>query len=102
MKLDATKMKDWEIAEAAEENMKPFADLAAEMGLQKEEIIPVGKRVGKIDFIKAMHRLKLRHLSVLPEGGLDIELVAAAQGRLGNRTRRQPLEVLRGPEQNVA
>ncbi len=33
MKLDATKMKDWQIAEAAEEGMKSISQLAAEMGL---------------------------------------------------------------------
>jgi formyltetrahydrofolate synthetase len=58
MKLDATKMKDWEIAEAAEENMKPFLDIASDLGLEPNELIPMGKRVGKIDFNLAMSRLK--------------------------------------------
>lgn len=58
MKLDATKMKDWEIAEAAEENMKSFRELADGLGLQEDELIPMGKRLGKIDFIKVMDRLK--------------------------------------------
>ncbi len=58
MKLDATKMKDWEIAEAAEENMKSFNELGAELGLQDDELIPMGKRLGKVDFIKIMGRLK--------------------------------------------
>jgi len=57
-KLDATKMKDWEIAEAAEENMKPFATLASELGLKQDELIPMGKRLGKVDFMQAMKRLK--------------------------------------------
>jgi len=56
--LDTTKMKDWEIAEAAEENMKPFAAVAAEAGLKEDELIPMGKRIGKIDFQLAMQRLK--------------------------------------------
>jgi formate--tetrahydrofolate ligase len=60
MKLDATKMKDWEIAEAAEENMKTFEQLAEELGLQKDELIPMGKRLGKIDFPRALARLKDR------------------------------------------
>jgi len=60
MKLDPTKMKDWEVAEAAEENMKSFEELAKETGLENDELIPMGKRVGKIDFIKAMERLKDR------------------------------------------
>ena len=57
-KLDATKMEDWEIAEAAEENMKPFATLASELGLKEDELIPMGKRLGKVDFMQAMKRLK--------------------------------------------
>ena len=59
-KLDPTKLKDWEVAEAAEETMKPLAQLAEELGLEKDEVIPMGKRVGKVDFIRAMARLKDR------------------------------------------
>lgn len=58
MKLDPTKMKDWEIAEAAEENMKPFTILAEEMGLDQDELIPMGKKIGKIDFSRAIKRLQ--------------------------------------------
>ncbi len=57
-KLDATKMEDWEIAEAAEENMKPFTTLASELGLKEDELIPMGKRLGKVDFMQAMKRLE--------------------------------------------
>ena len=35
MKLDPTKMKNWEIAEAAEKNIKPIFQLAEEIGLQQ-------------------------------------------------------------------
>ena len=59
-KLDATKMADWEIAEAAEENMKPFTTIASELGLQEDELIPMGKRLGKVDFTQAMKRLRDR------------------------------------------
>ena len=41
MKLDATKMKDWQIAEAAEEQMKPVSQLAEEMGLEADELVVV-------------------------------------------------------------
>lgn len=58
MKLDPTQMKDWEIAEAAEENMKPLAQLAEEVGLQKDELIPMGRNLGKVDFMSAMNRLE--------------------------------------------
>ena len=60
MKLDPTKMKDWEIAEAAEQNMKPFMDVGRDVGLEEDELIPMGKRVGKVDFLAAMARLKDR------------------------------------------
>ena len=42
MKLDPTKMKDWEIAEAAEATLRPAADLAAELGLESGEWTPYG------------------------------------------------------------
>ena len=57
MKLDPTKMKDWQIAEAAEENMKPVRQLAEELGLQDDEILPMGRLLGKVDYIKALDRL---------------------------------------------
>jgi formyltetrahydrofolate synthetase len=58
MKLDPTKMKDWQIAEAAEENMKPVSQLAEEMGLREDELIPMGRRLAKVDHQKALSRLK--------------------------------------------
>jgi formyltetrahydrofolate synthetase len=57
MKLDPTKMKNWEIAEAAEKNIKPVFQMADELGLKKEEILPVGHNLGKIDFMKVLARL---------------------------------------------
>ena len=60
MKLDPTKMADWEVAEAAEENMKSVSQLAEELGLKNDEIIPMGKRLGKIDYSIAIARLKDR------------------------------------------
>jgi formyltetrahydrofolate synthetase len=60
MKLDATKMQDWEIAEAAEETMKPFMTVAKDLGLEDDELIPMGKRLGKVDFNQAFARLKDR------------------------------------------
>jgi len=57
MKLDATKMKDWQIAEAAEETMIPIGQLAEEMGLQEDELIPMGRKLAKVDYQKACARL---------------------------------------------
>lgn len=60
MKLDPTKMKDWQIAEAAEKNMKPVVELAKEIGLQDDELLPMGRLLGKVDYIKALDRLASR------------------------------------------
>ena len=58
MALDPTKYKDWEIAEHAEKNMKTVYQLGEELGLEKEELLPHGHYVGKIDFAKVLKRLK--------------------------------------------
>lgn len=57
-KLDPTKMKDWEIAEAAEATMKTVYQLRDEMGLQEKELFPYGHYVGKVDYISVLDRLK--------------------------------------------
>ena len=58
MKLDATKMKDWQIAEAAEEGMKPVSQLAQEMGLKESELIPMGRKLAKVDYQQVLARMK--------------------------------------------
>ena len=58
MKLDPTKMKDWQIAEAAETTMKPISKVAAEMGLKDEELIPYGKYLAKVDYLKVLDRVR--------------------------------------------
>jgi formate--tetrahydrofolate ligase len=57
MAYDATKMADWQIAEAAEEHMKSIWQLGEEMGLKKDEVIGYG-RIGRVDFMKIIDRLK--------------------------------------------
>lgn len=51
-------MADWEIAQASEANMKPFTQLGEELGLQADELIPMGRRIGKVDFLKTMERVQ--------------------------------------------
>ncbi|UCG49684.1 MAG: formate--tetrahydrofolate ligase [Phycisphaerales bacterium] len=58
MKLDPAVMKDWQIAEAAEANMKSVERLAGELGLHEDEIIPYGHRLAKVDFHKAFGRTR--------------------------------------------
>ncbi|MBP5285724.1 MAG: formate--tetrahydrofolate ligase [Kiritimatiellae bacterium] len=57
MKLDPTKMKDWQIAEAAEANLRPVRDLAGELGIAEDEWDGYGKYVGKIDVTKVLKRV---------------------------------------------
>ena len=56
---DATKMKDYEIAEAAERNMPTPEEWRDKLGLKKDEVIPYG-RIAKLDFMKIIERLKDR------------------------------------------
>jgi formate--tetrahydrofolate ligase len=56
--LDPLKMKDWEIAAAAEKTMKPIRQLAEEMGLAEDELIPMGKYLGKIEYQNVLERLE--------------------------------------------
>ncbi|MHB1041998.1 MAG: formate--tetrahydrofolate ligase [Eubacteriales bacterium] len=76
MAYDATKLKDFEIAELAEVNM-PTPDVWRErMNLQKDEIIPFG-RICRLDFMKIIDRLKDR-----PDGKY-IEVTAITPTPLG-------------------
>ena len=57
LKLDPTKMKDWQIAEAAEESMKSPRQLADDLGLKEDELIPMGRTLAKVDFQKVLARI---------------------------------------------
>ncbi len=57
MAYDAVKMQDWQISEASEENMPTPDEWAEKLGIQKDEILPMG-RLCKLDFLKIMDRLK--------------------------------------------
>ena len=57
MNLDPRVMQDWQIAEAAEERMKPIQRLAGELGLRDDELIPYGNKLAKVDYQKVLTRL---------------------------------------------
>jgi formate--tetrahydrofolate ligase len=57
MSLDPTKHADWEIAEAAETNMKTVYELGDELGLEKQELLPHGHYIAKLDFQSILKRL---------------------------------------------
>ncbi len=56
MPYDSTRMKDFEIAAAAEKTMPAPTDWQERLGLEKEEIIPYGK-ICKLDSMKMIKRL---------------------------------------------
>lgn len=60
MPYDATKLKDWQIAELAEEKMPTPEEWRDRLGLQKDEVIPYGSRLCKLDFAKIIERLRNR------------------------------------------
>ncbi|MDO9574492.1 MAG: formate--tetrahydrofolate ligase [Candidatus Contubernalis sp.] len=113
MPLDPTKHADWEIAQAAEATMKTVYDLGEEMGLMKEELLPHGHYVAKVDYMKVLERLKdkpdgkyidVTAITPTPFGeGKSTSMVGLVQG-LGKRgknvvcTIRQPSG---GPTMNV-
>ena len=113
MPLDPTKHADWEIAEAAEANMKQVYELAEELKLEKEELLPHGHYVAKVDYKRVLERLKDkpdgRYIDVtaitptpLGEGKSTSTMgLTQGMGRLGKNviaTIRQPSG---GPTMNV-
>jgi formate--tetrahydrofolate ligase len=50
-------MADWQISEAAEKNMPTPEEWREKLGLEKEEMLPMG-RLAKLDFLKIIDRLK--------------------------------------------
>ncbi len=89
MAYDATKMKDWEISEAAEANMPTPDEWRERLNLQKDEIIPYG-RLCKLDFMKVIERLKDR-----PDGKY-IEVTAITPTPLGEGKTTTTMGLLEG------
>ncbi|MEF9437469.1 MAG: formate--tetrahydrofolate ligase, partial [Candidatus Mariimomonas ferrooxydans] len=58
MPFDPTKHAVWEIAEEAETRMKSVYQIGEELGLEKEELLPHGHYVAKVDFNKILKRLE--------------------------------------------
>ncbi len=58
MALDPTKHLDWEIAEDAEKTMLTIYEIGEKLGLTKEELLPQGHYIAKIDFRAVLERLK--------------------------------------------
>jgi len=76
MAYNAVEMKDWQISEAAEKNMPSPEAWGEKLGLEKEEILAMG-RLAKLDFLKIMKRLESK-----PDGKY-IEVTAITPTPLG-------------------
>jgi len=58
MALDPTKHADWEIAQDAEKDMLTIYEIGEKLGLTKEELLPQGHYIAKVDFRAVLERLK--------------------------------------------
>ncbi|VAX27473.1 Formate--tetrahydrofolate ligase [hydrothermal vent metagenome] len=90
MPIDPTKHADWEVAEAAEKNMKTVYELAEEMGLDKKELLPHGHYVAKLDYKGILDRLKDR-----PDGKY-IDVTAITPTPLGEGKSTTTIGLLQG------
>jgi formate--tetrahydrofolate ligase len=57
-KYDPVKQKDWQIAEIAEAEMIPFEEMCDKLEIPKDERIPYGHKIGRVDYVKCLERLK--------------------------------------------
>jgi len=89
MAYDATKMKDWQIAEAAEGNMPAYDEWQERLGLQKDEVIPYG-RLCRLDFLRIIERLKGK-----PDGKY-VEVTAITPTPLGEGKTTTTMGILEG------
>jgi formate--tetrahydrofolate ligase len=88
--LDPTILKDWEIAAASELEMKPLAQLGAEMGLEAEDLIPMGRKVAKVDALRVLGRLRKAPL------GRYIDVTAITPTPLGEGKTTTTLGLVQG------
>jgi len=86
---DAVKLKDWQIAEAAEASMPTPDEWREKLNLEKDEIIPFG-RICRLDFLKIIERLKAR-----PDGKY-VEVTAITPTPLGEGKTTTTMGILEG------
>jgi formate--tetrahydrofolate ligase len=90
MPLDPTKHADWKIAEAAEKQMKTSQQLAEELGINREELLPHGHYIAKVRFARVLERLKDK-----PDGKF-IEVTAITPTPFGEGKSTTTLGLLQG------
>ena len=89
MPYDAVKMKEWQIAEAAEAKMPTPEEWRIKLGLQKDELLPYG-RISKLDFLKIYERMKNK-----PDGKY-VEVTAITPTPLGEGKTTTTMGVIEG------
>ncbi len=89
MAYDATRIPDWQIAQAVEKNMPTPEEWRQKLGLEKDEVIPMGK-VCKLDFLKIINRLGNR------PNGKYIEVTAITPTPLGEGKTTTSLGLIQG------
>jgi len=89
MAYDVTKLKDWQIAEAAEANMPTIEEWRKRLSLERDELIPYG-RLSRLDFAKIYNRLKKK------PNGKYIEVTAITPTPLGEGKTTTTMGLLEG------
>jgi len=89
MAYDATQMQDWQISEAAEQQMPTPREWQERLTLQQDEVIPMG-RLAKLDFLKIMDRLSSK------SDGKYIEVTAITPTPLGEGKSTTSLGLMEG------
>jgi formyltetrahydrofolate synthetase len=90
MVLDPTKHADWEVAEEAESRMKTCFQLAEELGITKDELLPYGKYIAKVNYMDVLKRLKDK-----PDGKF-VEVTAITPTPLGEGKSTTTMGLLQG------
>jgi formyltetrahydrofolate synthetase len=75
-KYDPTKQQDWQISEIAEEDLN-FNAQCDKIGILPEERIPMGRKIGRVDYMKIKERLKAK------KDGFYIDVTAITPTPLG-------------------
>jgi formyltetrahydrofolate synthetase len=90
MPLDPTKFADWQIAEDAEKRMKTSQQLAEDLGIEKNELLPHGHYIAKVRFARVLERLRDK-----PDGKF-IEVTAITPTPLGEGKSTTTMGLLQG------
>lgn len=90
MKLDPTRMEDWQLAEEAEKELRPIESVAARLGLHPDELIPAGHHIAKVDARKTLARL------ASAKSGFYVDVTAITPTPLGEGKTTTSLGLVQG------